>query len=177
MNSELKAIVEVLEGVFYCEHGNLFVPGRDAPVADILEPFIGSEVMVAVHHHPSKPLADTDEWGAGSCMWRPTGACPYGHHEHPRKLYQAHLKGVLRLEDGNWFVGITKLDLAPLEGHLSRLVVTLCEPPEELTKSFDVGPEDALNPEDLMLRLEKLRSLISGASSILDQFKDEDGNA
>ena len=81
------------------------------------------------------------------------------------------------MEAGDWFVGLTKLDLAPLEGHLSRLIVTLCEPPEELTESFDVGPDQELNTEDLMLRLEKLRSLISGASSILDQFKDEDGNA
>ena len=176
MKNELTTIAEVLEGVFYCDQGSMFVPGREASIKEILTPFKDSEVMVAVHHHPPNPLSGEDHWGAGCCMWESTGVCPYGHHKTPQRLYQAHLKGVLRMEGCDWYVGLTKLDLTPLEGHLSRLVVTLCETPEELTQSFDSTPLDEASPEDLMLRLNKLQSLISGASSILDQFKSEDGN-
>ena len=110
-------------------------------------------------------------------MWESTGVCPYGHHDEPHKLYAKDLRGILRREGNEWFVGTERLDLSPLEGHISRLVITLVEPPESLRASLDdIDPMKA-DPEELVMRLNKLTSLASGLSSILDGFKSDGKDA
>jgi len=176
MNDDSK-LCEVLEGIFYVEAGNMFVPGNDEPLQDILAPFIDEGVLVVVHHHPPNNQLDLEHWGAGSCMWEPTGHCPYGHHDEPHKLFAVEMRGTLRREGTDWFVGTEKLDLTPLEGHLSRLVVTLLEPPASLTDSLDDIDPMKVDPEELTMRLRNLSSLASGLTSILEGFKSEGQDA
>ena len=173
---EIGPLAEVLEGVFYVEGGSLFVPGNDAPVAEILEPFLDQQVLVVVHHQPPS-VFDVEHWGAGCCMWESMGHCPYGHHHEPHKLFSANLRGVLWRDGQDWFVGQQKLDLGPLEGHISRLVITLLEPPDALTQSLDDIDPMTVDPKDLEMRLNKLSTIMSGLSSIIDEFKSDGDDA
>lgn len=176
MMNDIGKLVEVLEGVFYVAAGNMFVPGREEPLHEILDPFVDEGVLVVVHHHPPNGL-DLERWGAGSCMWEPTGHCPYGHHDEPHKLFAVEMRGTLRREGSDWFVGTERLDLTPLEGHLSRMVVTLLEPPVTLTASLDEIDPTQADPEELVMRLKNLSTLASGLSSILEDFKSEGQDA
>jgi hypothetical protein len=170
MNEKIGPIAEILEGVFYREQGELFVPGHESSVAACLAGFKDKAVLVSLHHTPPDP-PDVQHWGAGCCMWEPTGQCPYGHHHDPNKMYHLRMEGVLRREGPDWYVGLTRLEFDPLEGHKSRLVITLTEPPVELTESLmDMDLQD-VDPEALSQRLNKLQGIMSGLSSILDEAK------
>lgn len=170
MITDIETLGEVLEGVFYVESGNLFVPGNEKPVSEMLEPFLGHAVLIVLHHQPPS-VFDVEHWGAGCCMWESTGHCPYGHHDEPQKLFSANYEGQLKKVGHEWFVGQTKLDLTPLEGHISRLVITFLEPPEALTTSLSDLEPTSFNPEELSLRLENLSSLASSLTSIINGIK------
>ena len=172
---DLGSIAEILEGVFYREQHDLFVPGRPESLSKILNGFQGQEVLATIHHNPPDP-PDMFHWGVGCCMWEPTGSCPYGHHQDPSKLYHLQLEGTLRQEGPDWYIDTTLVDLAPLEGHRSRLVIVLKEPPAELTDSImDMDFANA-NPEELGMRLGRLTEMLSGLSSILAEHKNGDGD-
>lgn len=145
--------VTQLRGVFYKEHGRLFVAdeiGRTFDVHQSLEPYYGKEVELRAHHRPREPLMP-DRWGGGCCFWQSSGSCPFGHHNDPSGLFVVGGKGVLRY-DGDWYLG-ESLNLRMLEGHRGELVVVECaEGAEEQRGWF----------EDLLCTAQQLRGSVVG---------------
>lgn len=100
-----------LEGIFVYSnepapdiHGNvnpayrdLVVRGGDGIVRSAYEALKGLDdhpVRLFIHHVPDTPPSP-GRWGGGSCQWQGTGACPFGHHDHPARLFAFEGEGIL----------------------------------------------------------------------------------
>lgn len=104
----------LLEGIFYKDlRGNLAIqtPDGETLVSSVLQPLLGKQVQLAVHHVPPMP-PDPGRWGGGCCLWQPS-RCPAGHHEQSGWLYNVSGQGFLSEAGDDWtlegFDGSTQL--------------------------------------------------------------------
>lgn len=121
--AELPPIV-ALEGIFAYSsdpapdiHGNvnpayrdLVVEGEDGVARsayEALKKLDGHPVRLIIHHVPDTP-PNPHRWGGGACMWQTKGTCPFGHHDHPSRLFAFEGEGILNFTldhaamDGGW---------------------------------------------------------------------------
>lgn len=174
----------LLEGVFYLGdepypdvngetregYTDLLVPHRDGPksVYDELLPLVGSKVRVAAHHLPMLPI-DPARWGGGCCMFQEMGHCPFGHHEHPGRLFNVSEEGILVYDidhsrsEGGWWVERFDGTRVPLPlahalvGHQSRVAAATALAIDEMK---DAVAESGMDPvEALGGKITEMRDL------------------
>lgn len=158
----------LVEGDFYEDQGSIKVQyrGHVVDVNALLEPLVGEDIQLAIHFVPvDNP--DPAKWGGGCCYCQSEGWCPAGHHEDPYKILNVHGQGVLKHEDGNWW--LQKFDgsrqdfpIRLLARHHARLAAATI---------FDIGKiRDSLNPEDLA-KVEDLGVKATQLQDILGRLK------
>lgn len=156
---DLRAIL--VEGLFYIQDGKISTDRGDF-LYEHLEPMVGQDIQLALHFLPPTP-PDPDRWGGGCCMWQPA-ECPAGHHEHPDRILNIALRGVLRHEGDQWSLDTfdgkqVVLPFALLDGHHGRVaaatVFDVQAMQESLAEKFT--PESL---ETLGVRASNLRDLM-----------------
>lgn len=157
----------LLEGLFYETEGRL-TTDRGGFVDDLLAPLVGQDIQLAIHFVPQLPI-DPQKWGGGSCLWQPA-ECPAGHHEHPDRILNIAVRGVLEREDTTWWVRQLdgkrlQIPLELLDGHHGRLAAA---------SVFDVGKmRDAITGfdpdqiESLGVQATELRDMLSNLQAHL----------
>lgn len=144
-------------GLFYSHEGSFLCSSRGChvPVSldEALAGYEGDMVHVVLRHLPEAPLRP-DSWGGGCCRWEPS-ECPFGHHDHPRKLYADASKGVLSREDQQWKVGPSVLRLDWMVGHHGQFILFS---PKPVDAEGLIGMTQSLS--DLKQVLESLRTEI-----------------
>ena len=129
-------------GLFYEEAEALRIEGPSGEgesVEDLLAPYLGRYVHLILRHASSGPV-DLSLWGGGCCKWYPS-PCPFGHGDHPQRLYGVSLSGVLENRSGGWSVGPTALRFDWMNGHNGQLILFSPQPVESDTL---VGMTNAL---------------------------------
>lgn len=147
----------LLEGLGHIRGGKLHIEGNE--VAGCLGPFVGGDVHLAVHFLPPIP-PDPNRWGGGCCLWEP-GPCPAGHREHPDRILNVALRGVLRNDGARWWVDTfdgrsvdVPFDL--LDGHYGRVAVATVlsvQAMEEVVSNHDL--------DQIGVRAQDLRDLLN----------------
>lgn len=179
MGDEFHAIL--LEGLFFLAEDRHFrdilvqTPTGIQPLYAALCPLIGQRVYFAVHHVPSDPI-DPSRWGGGSCLWQPAARCPFGHHEHPTRLFNLTAQGMLTYAfdpDTNsegWSIACLDgsrvvLPLATcLPGHTARVAAATVLSVEQMRDSAGAA---GMNVEGLGQRVTDLRDLVGDLGRIL----------
>jgi len=152
--------------------------GVTTNVVEALQPFVGRDVQLSVHHWPPEPL-QIDRWGGGCCFWQPYGWCPQAHHhEGEGHLVEMSGRGKL-LWDDDWddpneecfCLGGLVIPLTLLVGHRSRIVLATVVDLEEMKARMG---EHWTNPEDLdgTAEMHALDMQLEGLQGILDKLKD-----
>lgn len=136
-------------------------------ISEIIDPFIGKEVMISMHY-----LIDPNlhfKWGYGSCHMESLGWCPCNHHsEDPRRVINISQEGVLRVgnpldlgEDEHVFLEQFDgtrfyLPFYLLVGHSSRIamatVIAVGEMKDTVMQEEDLA-EQLSNLEEMMNKL------------------------
>lgn len=155
----------MLEGIFYAEDDLLYVQRDDGTKQDVfseLESLKDRPVRFAATHVPPHGKI-TDEWGGGSCYWKPSGWCPAGHHENPSKVLVWTGDGLLSRENEKWFISSfdgskNEIPLALLAGHYSRITAAPTDAVERM--------RDVLSSQ--MGAAEQVESLTSQANDLKD---------
>lgn len=113
------------QGIVYRRDGSFVLQGEEGErgLEDLLSPFENAQVTVLVCHLPPDPPQE-DCWGLGSCLWEPTGRCPFGHHDSPGELFMFTHTGALRRGGAGWVVQDVPLPLSYLEGHRCQMMIT-----------------------------------------------------
>lgn len=144
-------------------------------VYDTLRPLVGQHVYFAVHHVPSDPV-DVARWGGGSCLWQPAARCPFGHHEHPTRLFNLTAQGTLVYDldhaarTGGWWVLLSDgskviLPLVSfLPGHSARIAACSVVAAEQMR---DVAMAAGMDVVRLGQRVTELRDLVADLSQIV----------
>lgn len=112
------------EGTAYRENG-AFLLATEEGVKDLvteLSFFDQSEVVFGVHHNPPSE-GNFGAWGWGSCLWMPSGSCPFGHHERPHVLLAKSGRGSFSISEEGFQVGFFEIPFNWLEGHHIRLAM------------------------------------------------------
>jgi hypothetical protein len=179
----------LLEGLFYPSEdpypdangvlrdgfNDLLVKPDSGPVQSVyetLKPFIGERVQIAVHQLPDSP-PNLARWGGGSCFWQDAGHCPFGHHEHPHRLFNVSGQGFLIYDldhgksEGGWWLEepngnrlMLPLALA-LTGHRARVATATALSVEEMRDALAASGElDSI--EGIGNRVSDLKDLVSG---------------
>lgn len=157
---DLRAIL--IEGLFYIQDGKIATDRGDF-LYEQLEPLVGQDIQLAVHFMPSMP-PDPTKWGGGCCVWQPA-ECPAGHHEHPDRILNIALRGVLGYDVGyRWFMDTfdgQQIDIpfALLDGHQGRVAAATVFDIQAMEESLaaKVTPESL---EALGVRANNLRDLM-----------------
>lgn len=165
---DLRAIL--VEGLFYIQDGKISTDRGDF-LYEHLEPMVGQDIQLAVHFMPPNP-PDPDKWGGGCCMWQPAD-CPAGHREHPDRILNLALRGVLGRDGDRWFMDTfdgkqVDLPFALLDGHHGRVaaatVFDVQAMQEALAEKFTPESLEALGVRANNLRdlMERLRAATEG---------------
>jgi hypothetical protein len=157
---DLRAIL--VEGLFYIQDGKITTDRGDL-LYEHLEPLVGHDIQLAVHFLPPSP-PDPTKWGGGCCMWQPA-ECPAGHHEHPDRILNIALRGVLGRDPGSrWFLDTfdgkqVDLPFALLDGHHGRVAAATVFDVQAMQESLaeKITPESL---EALGVRANNLRDLM-----------------
>jgi hypothetical protein len=175
VESPLKTIA--LEGMFFLDEqtGKLLVQKDDGtivPVEPELESLIGRQVQIAVMHVPPHGV-QKDEWGLGSCQWRPFGQCPAGHHETPDRLLVFSQAGSLGKIEARWalsgFDGSNQeVPLPYLVGHYGRVVAATTDAVERM--------RDILTKMDPQQQVEVLTGQAGQLREALDRVRKATGS-
>jgi hypothetical protein len=160
----------LLEGLFYTQEGKL-TTGHGDFLIDHLEPLIGQEIHLAIHFLPPNP-PEMDRWGGGCCMWQPA-PCPAGHHEHPDRLLNVAVQGVLGRDTttDRWWIDQfdgkqVVIPFILLDGHHGRVAAASVFDVQKMQESLsDITPESL---ETLSIRATSLRDM-------LDQLRKHTG--
>ena len=153
----------LIEGLFYRDtNGKINTDKGVDPVAQ-LEPFLDLDIQFAVHFLPSFPVDET-KWGGGCCHWQPN-PCPAGHHDHPDRLLNMAVRGVLGRNPDETFTIRTfdgktiPVPLDMLDGHDARIAAATVFDVEVMRDALgDFTPE---NLEALGVRATNLRDLLA----------------
>jgi hypothetical protein len=151
----------LLEGLFYISEGKLVTEDGD-DLYEQLVPFVGQDIQLAMHFLPPNP-PDMTRWGGGCCMWQPA-ECPAGHHDHPDRLLNIALRGVLGRDVDRWFIDTFEgnqvdLPFALLDGHHGRVAAATVIDMQAMQESLANITPEAL--ETLGVRANNLRDLVS----------------
>lgn len=158
----------LVEGVFDKDEGSFRI--LPSPIAsfknvyDELHPLIGFRVRIAMHHLPPNLAAlDDSRWGGGSCLWQPS-PCPAGHHVRPGYLLNVTGEGVLRHEDGVWFLDQLDGSEFPLPfdqmvGHYGRIAAATLLDVDKLRDSLSL--DDLAAVEGLSDKIESVKDLLA----------------
>lgn len=157
---DLRAIL--VEGLFYIQDGKITTDRGDF-LYEHLEPMVGQDIQLAVHFMPPIP-PDPTKWGGGCCMWQPT-ECPAGHHQHPDRILNIALRGVLGHDTGyRWFMDTfdgkqVDLPFALLDGHYGRVAAATVFDVQAMQEALaeKITPESL---EALGVRANNLRDLM-----------------
>lgn len=165
----------LVEGLFYIQsHENgqqVLTTNHGDDLFDVLDPLVGQDIQLAVHFLPPVPPNPT-KWGGGCCMWQPAD-CPAGHREHPDRILNIALRGVLGRKDGRWFMDTfegkqVEIPFTLLDGHHGRVAAATVFDVQAMQEALaeKITPESletlgvrANNLRDLM---ERLREHVSG---------------
>ena len=163
----------LLEGDFYEEEGKLWMTehGNAHDVDEVLRPFEGQQVHIAVHMLPPMP-PDPSKRGGGCCHWPEGSECPAGHHDDPLRLLNVHGDGTLIYKEGDWrteatwwlrlFDGTEKrLPLMYLPGHDARIACTTKFDAERMASILEDKNVEALGTQaehlqDILQQLQKV---------------------
>lgn len=161
--SDLRAIL--IEGLFYLSPDtNKIMSDRGDSVEEHLGPLIDQDVQLAIHFLPPTP-PEPDRWGGGCCMWQPA-ACPAGHHEHPDRILNVSVRGVLGYDPtiNRWWVDTFEgnqvtLPFALLDGHHGRVAAATVFDVQAMQEALaeKITPESL---EALGVRANNLRDLM-----------------
>lgn len=115
-------------GLFYTFEGSVCCTqdGSQLNLSEILSGYEGRFVQTVIRHFPEGPL-NPELWGGGCCKWQPS-ECPFGHSEHPSKLYADASKGVLTRDNQQWKVGHSALRFDWMEGHHGQFILFSPQP-------------------------------------------------
>lgn len=168
------------EGVFYTStdleefkkkqfvsHTDIYLSqsGEKRHISEIIEPFIGEDIMISMHYLIDPSLHFS--WGYGSCQMESLGWCPCNHHnEDPRRVINISEEGVLRVENSNGdnHAFLEKFDgkrfylpFYLLVGHKSRIAIAT---------TFDVG-----KMKDTVMQDENLAEQLSNLEEMMKKLK------
>lgn len=111
---------------------------------------------------------DENRWGGGCCVLENSGHCHFGHHEDPRKAFVFNVSGVLRVEDGRWYLDReddqVECLVEFLVGHRSQIIVTTVpdlEALEEKVRSLDPSRSEAKTIDELTDQLTEMRDTLT----------------
>jgi len=158
MNSMRTVLVE---GLFYTQEGDLVTERGDSLYQHIM-PLVGQDIQLAVHFMPPIP-PDPGKWGGGCCMWQPA-ECPAGHHEHPDRILNISLRGVLVQETGDrWFLDTfdgkrVGIPFVLLDGHYGRVAAATV--PDVQAMQEALGSINWESVEAMGFRANNLRDLM-----------------
>ena len=150
----------LLEGLFYRRDG-IITTDKGVALFEQLEPLVGQDIHLAVHFLPSDP-PNPERWGGGCCMWQPS-QCPAGHHEHPDRLLNLAVRGVLGRDGDQWWIDQfdgkrVQIPFTLLDGHQGRVAAASVFDVQAMQESLSNITPDMI--ENISIRSNNLRDLL-----------------